>query len=293
LQAGSFTLHEFSGGSADGASPYHGVPYVSGSTLYGLTRDGGAYGAGTAFRMNTDGTGFTVLHTFAGGERDGGDPYGSLTLSGSTFYGMTSLGGLGGWGTLFRMNMDGTGLTLLHGFSGSNGRMPLGSLTLSGSTLYGMTQYGGTSGNGTVFRINTDGTGFGLLHSFAGGASDGANPEGDLTIVGSTLYGMTRAGGDTGRGTVFKMDLNGAGFALLHEFAGGSSDGAKPSGSLTLSGSTLYGMTLMGGDGNFGTVFHFAIIPEPPCLTRSGGRLALPGPPQATSLNHAARPRGG
>lgn len=189
LQAGSFTLHEFSGGSADGASPYHGVPYVSGSTLYGLTRDGGAYGAGTAFRMNTDGTGFTVLHTFAGGERDGGDPYGSLTLSGSTFYGMTSLGGLGGWGTLFRMNMDGTGLTLLHGFSGSNGRMPLGSLTLSGSTLYGM--------------------------------------------------------------------------------------------------------TLMGGDGNFGTVFHFAIIPEPPCLTRSGGRLALPGPPQATSLNHAARPRGG
>jgi hypothetical protein len=37
---------------------------------------------------------------------------------------------------------------------------------------------------------------------------------------------------------------------LLHEFSGESGDGMYPSGSLILSGSTLYGMTPYGGDSN-------------------------------------------
>ena len=39
--------------------------------------------------MQTDGSGFAVLHGFAGGADDGKKPYGSLILSGSTLYGMT------------------------------------------------------------------------------------------------------------------------------------------------------------------------------------------------------------
>jgi uncharacterized repeat protein (TIGR03803 family) len=126
-----------------------------------------------------------------------------------------------------------------------------------------MTLLGGDKNSGTVFKMNTDGTGFSLLHEFAGGGSDGANPYyGSLTLSGSTLYGMTYAGGDKNSGTVFKMNTDGTGFSLLHEFAGGVHDGRSPYGSLTLDGATLYGMTLYGGSSDLGTVFSIA-VPEP------------------------------
>jgi uncharacterized repeat protein (TIGR03803 family) len=199
------------------------------------------------------------LHSFAGGVSDGQMPFGSLTLSGSTLYGMTWQGGSSGYGTAFKMNTDGTGFALLHTFTGggSDGSSPYGSLTLDGSTLYGMTQQGGSINFGTAFKMNTDGTGFTLLHSFAGGVSDGRYPLGSLTLSGSTLYGMTQQGGSSGVGTAFQMNTDGTGFALLHSFTGGGSDGSYPYGSLTLDGSTLYGMTYNGGGGvgNGGTAF--------------------------------------
>src|SRR4051812_32892473 len=51
--------------------------------------------------------------------------------------------------------------------------------------------------------------------------SDGANPNAGLIISGSTLYGTVAAGGSYGRGTVFAVDTNGAGFRILHSFTGG------------------------------------------------------------------------
>jgi len=256
-------LHEFAGGASDGANPYAGAPVISGSTLYGMTRDGGAYGRGVVYQIDANGTGFQVLHTFAGSDyRDGEDPYGSLTLVGSTLYGMTARGGsgYGGWGTIFKMNVDGSGFTVLHNFSRSDdGGMPFGSLTLSGTSLYGMAQYGGTTDKGTVFKIDLDGNGFTVLHSFAGGVDDGASPQGDLLLVDSTLYGLTQQGGDSGGGVLFKINTDSSGFGLLHEFSGGVNDGAYPYGSLTLAEGALYGMTYGGGDSSRGTVFKVSI----------------------------------
>ena len=37
---------------------------LSGNTLYGTARSGGSSGNGTVFALNTDGTGFTNLHSF-------------------------------------------------------------------------------------------------------------------------------------------------------------------------------------------------------------------------------------
>jgi MYXO-CTERM domain-containing protein len=246
-------LHSFEGGIADGQLP-GGSLTLSGSILYGMTSAGGASDFGTVFKLNTDGTGFSLLHSF-GGASDGWSPNGSLTLSGSTLYGMTTLGGPGtGGGTLFKVNTDGTGFSVLHFFGGpSNGALPYGSLTLSGSILYGMTAAGGASNSGTLFQVNVDGTGFSVLHSFTGGTSDGRIPYGSLTLLGSTLYGMSSAG-DAG-GVLFKVNTDGTSFSSLHSFQGGTSDGALPYGSLTASGSTLYGMTVFGGASNGGTLF--------------------------------------
>src|SRR5439155_25192531 len=82
-----------------------------------------------------------------------------------------------------------------------------------------------------------------VLHSFAGGAGDGAIAPGSLTASGSTLYGMTQAGGSIDFGTAFRINTDGTGFGLLHAFVSGASDGRNPNGSLIQSGPTLYGMT--------------------------------------------------
>ena len=248
-------LHEFVGGANDGETPRAGLT-LSGSTLYGTTPRGGDYNAGTIFAINTVGSGFTLLHEFASGANDGDNPGGGLTLSGSTFYGTTVLGGNGGEGSVFSINTNGSGFTLLHSFTPTNdGRRPTGDLTLSGSTLFGTTILGGASNLGTIFSINTDGSGYTPLHEFAGGANDGDGPLAGVILSGSTLYGTTQGGGDHSRGTVFSINTNGSGFTLLHEFADGADDGQYPEAPLTLSGSTLYGTTTRGGNNNLGTVF--------------------------------------
>ena len=96
-----------------------------------MTYNGGSNGTGTLFSMNTDGTGFSLLHSFNGGTSDGQFPDGSLTLSGSKLYGMTANGGFRNSGTLFSMSTDGSGFSLLLSFGVFPGVAPVGSLPSS------------------------------------------------------------------------------------------------------------------------------------------------------------------
>ena len=124
-----------------------------GSKLYGMTSEGGPLGGGVLFEMNPADNSVKVLFDFNSGNVAG--PRGSLTLSGSKFYGMVRQGGStpGAGGVIFQINTDGTGFQILHNFmpSDGDGSEPIGDLTLSGSgnTLYGAT-YGGGSGTGGV-----------------------------------------------------------------------------------------------------------------------------------------------
>jgi uncharacterized repeat protein (TIGR03803 family) len=64
LSAQTFTLlHSFSTNSYDGAAPFAGV-ILSGNTLYGTTYRGGNMGNGTVVKVNVDGSGFMILHSF-------------------------------------------------------------------------------------------------------------------------------------------------------------------------------------------------------------------------------------
>lgn len=307
-------LRHFAGGAGDGAQP-HGSLIQSGSTLYGMTYLGGSNNLGTVFRMNADGTGFQLMHSFVSASSDGQKPMGSLIQSGSTFYGMTTCDDTSYGGTVFQIQSDGSGFGVLQRFTGSAGKWPYGDLVQSGGLLYGLTAYGGsatgsgwvghgtlfqmnTNGNvfqllhtfagspgdggcphgslfragsilygvsadggrgdmGTIFKINADGSGYQLLHHFAGGANDGSWP-GLATVIssGSTLYGMTSGGGRSGKGTCYQINTNGAGFRLLHSFAGGGKEGSSPTGALILSGAAFYGMTFEGGSDNLGTIFR-------------------------------------
>ena len=283
---GFTTLYSFTGGT-DGAYPLAGL-LLSDNTLYGTASQGGNSGNGTVFAVNTDGTGFTNLHTFTATytnsdgyytNSDGAFPESGLILSGNKLYGTADKGGSSGNGTVFAVNTDGTGFTNLHSFTArtgpldtnSDGAFPLSGLILSGNKLYGTADGGGSSHNGTVFAVNTDGTGFTTLHNFTASPfgtntnSDGANPHAGLVLLGNTLYGTAYARGLSGHGTVFAVNTDGTGFTTLHSFssetidpstgAPTNSDGALPFGGLVLSGNTLYGTGSVGGLSNCGTVF--------------------------------------
>ena len=148
---GYSTVHQFTGATNDGAGPLNSDLTLIGSTLYGITGFGGSNNAGTIFKVNTDGSGFSVLHSFAGGE----NPNGNLTQVGSDLYGVTWSGGSSSYGSIFEINTSNGNYSILHSFNNSDGygEYPVGGLTLSGSTLYGMTQFGGTNGDGTVYAF--------------------------------------------------------------------------------------------------------------------------------------------
>lgn len=259
---GFTVLHTFTNGT-DGANPYGGL-VLSGSTLYGMANSGGANNGGTVYKVSTNGSSFTVLYALGS---DGYNPYGGLVLSGSTLYGVLSSGGTSAGGTLFKISTSGTGFTVLHPFTfGSDGGNPFGTLVLSGSTLYGTAIYGGCPGSGTVFKVSTSGSDFTVLHCFTGG-SDGANPVAGLTLSGSTLYGTAQTGGDNYQGTVFSLNTAGGDFTVLHTFncnyQSGYYDGISPASPVTVSGNTIYGATQSGG----GTTMNGMLYSLYPCST--------------------------
>ncbi len=270
------TTHAKSSGvytNGDGAYPAAGL-ILSGNTLFGTASGGGTNGYGTVFAVNTDGTGFTVLHTFtalvSNTNSDGANPVAGLLQDGPYLYGTAENGGANGNGTVFRVRTDGQYFTNLYNFTAlvsgknSDGANPLAglTLTLAGlSTLCGTAEHGGTNGNGTVFAIYTDGTGFTVLHTFTAYInytnSDGADPAAGLISSGNTLYGTAGGGGSGGDGTVFALKNDGTVFTNLYSFTAYPSvgDGANPDGGLVLSGNTLYGTTHSGGTYYGGTVF--------------------------------------
>lgn len=101
-----------------------------------------------------------------------------------------------------------------------------------------------------------------VLYRFKGG-SDGAAPIGGLILDSAgNLYG-TAAGNlnlygppsGTTAGSVYMLSSSGK-FTLLHNFAGGGSDGAWPAAGLVRGADgNLYGTTSGGGSANLGTVF--------------------------------------
>lgn len=265
LQAQYVNLHQFAGPVTDGANP-NGSLIRKGNTLYGMTLLGGASNGGTIFKIGVDGTGYEVLHHFAGGATDGVYPsYGSLLFRGGKLYGTTYQGGTSNMGVIFRINLNGTGFALLHSFTGgaTDGKGPLGSLIFKGGKLYGLTNQGGASDDGTIFGIKTNGTRFALLHAFAGGPADGARPHGSLVFTGGKLFGMTTDGGSEGNGTIFLVSPKGTGFKLLHSFTGSETDGGWPwYGALVTRGSVLYGMTYSGGANGRGAIIRIGTTGE-------------------------------
>ena len=238
---------------ADGANPLGGIMQASNGALYGTTSAGGVSGYGTIFKLNPDGSGFTVLRSLQ--QPDGTNPSATL-LEGAdgALYGTAYRGGSAGYGTVFKLNRDETGFTVLKSFNRSDGANPYASLIQGNDgAIYGTTHAGGFNSIGTIFKLNPDGTGFTVLKNL-----DAYPSAALLQASDGALYGTTRNGGNWGDGSLFKINPDGSGFATLFHFLYRDPSGGYPEAPL-LEGpdGALYGACQQGGSGrNDGTVFR-------------------------------------
>ncbi len=188
---GDFTvLHSFASLDAltatntDGAMPVGGLS-LSNGVLYGTAFAGGFGGRGTIFSIQTNGSGFNVLHHFTsvdsvtGTNNDGASPCAALTLAGNLLYGTASAGGVGGAGTVFSLNTNGAQFATLRSFAavagdGTNldGAFPVAPVVLLNHSVYGTTFAGGPGSVGTVFSLPLPATITGTT----------ANPDGSVTL---------------------------------------------------------------------------------------------------------------
>lgn len=234
-------LHSFAGGP-DGNFPQGPLLQGQHGYLYGTTR------GNTVFKIAPDGTGYSVVCDLNNGSV-GASVSGVSQGADGTLYGTSIFGGGLGYGGIWSVRPDGTGLTLLHAFNGFDGGFPQSAPAPGGDGfLYGSTEVGGSGfspgdgfGIGVIYKIATDGTNFSVLRYFSG--FDGLFAFGGL-ILGADgyLYGTTGFGG--GLGNAFKISRDGLTFQTLHSFAPGGYGGAVPVANLVQApDGTLYATT--------------------------------------------------
>jgi uncharacterized repeat protein (TIGR03803 family) len=225
---GAFTvIHTFVGGVNDGRHPWASVVEGLDGFLYGTTSEGGSLpaGWGVAYKISKAGA-FSILHRFDLFSQSANLPLATLELANDgNFYGTTFYAGFAATGRIFRMTHAGV-VTFLHTFAAPGATNPYAPLAqATDGNLYGTGYAGGANNVGALYRITTGGA-FTNIHSFYG-STDGARPHAPM-IRGSdgNFYGTTRIGGDSNKGTVFKMTPAGA-VSILHSFTD-NGDGIVP-----------------------------------------------------------------
>ncbi len=91
----------------------------------------------------------------------------------------------------------------------------------SNGKLYGITSEGGSSNEGTLFCMDIDGSNYSILVHFAGN-SKGNNPKGLIQGSDGKLYGNTHGGGVNAGGVIFRLNLDGSGYEIIHEHTFGN-----------------------------------------------------------------------
>ncbi len=253
-------LHDFSGGNSDGRYGFTGLIQGPDGTLFGMTYAGGPADLGTIYKLSPDGSGYTLVHSFAGNPTDGDGPYSNaLTYNPNDgyIYGTTNGGGANSAGAFFKFKADGTGYTMVSSFQGGavvNG--PYSGLLLGqDGNFYGTTYDNGLNGYGTVYKVTPAGT-ITDLYDFTGG-SDGGELWASNLVQGSdgNIYGVAPYDGANSGGVLFKITPTGT-YTLLHAFGAGA-DGSQPFGLILGNDGFFYGVTYEGGANGYGTVFRY------------------------------------
>ncbi len=240
--------HDFD--DATGKNPQCGMIEIWGE-LWGTAALGGANGDGVLFRYIPNANYYQVVRDFDT-DTDGGVPLGRLLAVNNKVYGMTSIGGANGFGTIFEYDIWTNNFAVLHHFNDYDGRYPRGGLAFKDDVLYGMCD-GGNNDFGVIFAYDLVNNYQYVLYHFEG--STGSDPVGDLLVSGDKLFGLTSSGGSGDYGVLFDIDVTTNDFNVRHNFDQPS--GAYTDGSLMELSGKLFGVTNAGGVTDDGVIFEF------------------------------------
>jgi uncharacterized repeat protein (TIGR03803 family) len=154
---GLTTMYSFPTSALGSAGPI--LIQGANGNFYGVTLDSGSGNNGSFFRITPQGK-FTTLYSFCVGGTPCGDGAGPTQLiqgSDGNFYGITSVAGANGSGTVFQVTPQGV-LTTLHSFCSeakcADGNGPQSLMQDTDGTFYGTTEASGAHGGGTAFSLS-------------------------------------------------------------------------------------------------------------------------------------------
>ncbi|MEO1713852.1 MAG: choice-of-anchor tandem repeat GloVer-containing protein, partial [Bacteroidota bacterium] len=227
---------------------------------WGVSLQGGDFGAGSIYKLDEDGQNPTTVHQF---EIDfAGDQPNRMKLAelNGVLYGTTFRGGKEQDGVLFSYEMANGTYSVLHNFDGDNtGNSPNGSVAIANSKVYGSTWYNGPNGaSGTLFAYDIALDSFYLVELFDGVLTNGGAT---TMITGSdgNIYGTMQDYGSFGDGLLFKVDPTTDVFSILYELDDdGLGEGIQPENELLeVEPGLFYGTTEFGGDHNDGVLYSY------------------------------------
>jgi len=219
------------------------------ATVWGSTTYGGAYDEGTIFKMSTDGSDYTIMHSFNWPE--GFVPMGNLyQASDGNLYGACEEGGDSGSCTIFQYKPATGEYTDVYNFGSLWGDFPTSGVVEKDGILYGNSSSGGTFYGGVVYSYNISTGVYTDLYNLP----MGSDPINAPTFASNgVLYGTTVWGG-TGSGSVYSYDPATGIFTDVHDFSGATGFNPYPSLYSAIDGK-LYGMTTYGGTYGKGIIF--------------------------------------
>jgi uncharacterized repeat protein (TIGR03803 family) len=202
-------LHRFTDNFGQGAEPRDGLVFDAAGNLYGTTNSGGnndvcntfsSLGCGEVFELTPLGDNkWQLVNLIDFDDSDGGNPRAGVTLDGQgNLYGVTTIGGSLGGGTLFSFSQQngkwvkGKGIGFPHE-SGPSGRLVID----QSGMIYGTTYQGGPHVAGSIFQVDPTTWKLQTLYNFqVSGRYTGDDPLNGPFVYNGGIFVTTTNGGD-------------------------------------------------------------------------------------------------
>jgi uncharacterized repeat protein (TIGR03803 family) len=223
-------------------------------TIYGVSDADGKFKHGTLFKLKTDGSDFSVLHDFYGGDDDGQNPTSLLLLPDGSLFGMAekafrydpkaqqfalvtvdpkdhvnmlagaapdgTIVGFGGGSILDKMyviSMSPDGSNYVSFVNNQNAKpLLMYSQIVAGKdgTFFAIGMFQNKASIVKFKSLKDTPT---LVHKFAALPTDGNRPEANLTMDSKgNLYGSTAAGGMSQKGVIYKVSADGSNYQVVY-----------------------------------------------------------------------------
>ena len=173
-------------------------------------------------------------------------------------FALTRNGGNANKGTIIKYNATNNTLGAVYNFSAPDAQGAIDpELKAYNGKLYGVSRNGGAYDNGVIFEWDPATNVYTKKHDFnLASTTNGAYPEGGLTLVGTKFYGVTtQAAGVNAHGCIFEWDP--ATNVFTKKYTMTLANGREPVSTLLLIGTKLYGMARLGGNFSGGSIFEW------------------------------------